>query len=202
MVVASCIISSYSDFYLLFSVFHHLWNKFHIKFLLFEQPTVASVYLMRPNWYPSPTLDSDPWIPDTACKSRKDPKGWMALQEFDEPPRTSDVHVLSLCPQSQDQIHSWKIKRSSRSFTPKHTHWDENHYSIIKDHLLRQYTPLFLPGKSHGQRSLVGYSPWGCKQTCLSNWAHAHAGKYIFLLLSSWDNQISHIWYSCLFLKK
>ena len=22
-------------------------------------------------------------------------------------------------------------------------------------------TPVFLPGKSHGQRSLVGYSPWG-----------------------------------------
>ena len=26
-----------------------------------------------------------------------------------------------------------------------------------------QYTPVFLPGKSHGQRSLVGHSPWGCK---------------------------------------
>ena len=24
-------------------------------------------------------------------------------------------------------------------------------------------TPVFLPGKSHGQRSLAGYSPWGCK---------------------------------------
>ena len=23
---------------------------------------------------------------------------------------------------------------------------------------------LFLPGESHGQRSLVGYSPWGCKE--------------------------------------
>ena len=26
-------------------------------------------------------------------------------------------------------------------------------------------TPKFLPGKSHGQRSLVGYSPWGCKES-------------------------------------
>ena len=25
-------------------------------------------------------------------------------------------------------------------------------------------TPVFLPGKSHGQRSLTGYSPWGCKR--------------------------------------
>ena len=24
-----------------------------------------------------------------------------------------------------------------------------------------QPTPVFLPGQSHGQRSLVGYSPWG-----------------------------------------
>ena len=27
-----------------------------------------------------------------------------------------------------------------------------------------QPTPVFLPGKSHGQRSLVGYSPWGQKR--------------------------------------
>ena len=27
-----------------------------------------------------------------------------------------------------------------------------------------QPTPVFLPGKSHGQRSLVGYSPYGCER--------------------------------------
>ena len=27
-----------------------------------------------------------------------------------------------------------------------------------------QLTPGFLPGKFHGQRSLVGYSSWGCKE--------------------------------------
>ena len=32
-------------------------------------------------------------------------------------------------------------------------------------HLL-QY---FLPGKSHGQRSLMGYSPWGCKESDLTD---------------------------------
>ena len=26
-------------------------------------------------------------------------------------------------------------------------------------------TPVFLPGKSHGQRSLVGYSPWVTKNS-------------------------------------
>ena len=27
-----------------------------------------------------------------------------------------------------------------------------------------QPTPVLLPGKSHGWRSLVGYSPWGHKE--------------------------------------
>ena len=25
--------------------------------------------------------------------------------------------------------------------------------------------PVLLPGESHGQRSLAGYSPWGCKES-------------------------------------
>ena len=26
-------------------------------------------------------------------------------------------------------------------------------------------TPVFMPGESHGQRNLVGYSPWGRKES-------------------------------------
>ena len=29
----------------------------------------------------------------------------------------------------------------------------------------RQPTSVFLPGESHGHRSLVGYSPWGCRES-------------------------------------
>ena len=29
----------------------------------------------------------------------------------------------------------------------------------------RHPTLVLLPGKSHGQRSVVGYSPWGCKES-------------------------------------
>ena len=28
-----------------------------------------------------------------------------------------------------------------------------------------QPTPVFLPGKFHGQRSLAGYNPWGLKES-------------------------------------
>ena len=33
-----------------------------------------------------------------------------------------------------------------------------------------QPTPALLPGKSRGQRSLVGYSPWGCKESDKTEW--------------------------------
>ena len=32
-------------------------------------------------------------------------------------------------------------------------------------------TPVFLPGESHGQRSLGGYSPWGRKQSDMTEQA-------------------------------
>ena len=35
-----------------------------------------------------------------------------------------------------------------------------------------QPTPVFLPGKFHGQRSLEGYSPWGCKDLNTTEYTH------------------------------
>ena len=35
-----------------------------------------------------------------------------------------------------------------------------------------QPTPVCLPGKLHGWRSLVGYSPWGCKESDTTEWLH------------------------------
>ena len=37
-----------------------------------------------------------------------------------------------------------------------------------------QPTPVFLPGKLYGQRSLVGYSPWGCKESDTTEQLHFH----------------------------
>ena len=58
-----------------------------------------------------------------------------------------------------------------------------------------QLTLVFLHGKPHGQRNLVGYSPWGCKrfghnlatkqQSCMSSFWNFNAGwPRIFLSLS------------------
>ena len=37
-----------------------------------------------------------------------------------------------------------------------------------------QPTPIFLPGKSQGQRSQVGYSLWGHKTSDMTEHAHTH----------------------------
>ena len=52
---------------------------------------------------------------------------------------------------------------------------------------------MFLPGKFHGQRSLAGYGPWGCKRVG-SNWVteHIHLEKQpVFVLLSTHTCSIS-----------
>ena len=37
-----------------------------------------------------------------------------------------------------------------------------------------QSAPVLLPGKSHGRRSLVGYSPWGHKKSDMTERLHFH----------------------------
>ena len=40
--------------------------------------------------------------------------------------------------------------------------------------LLRTATPVLLPGKSHGQRSLVGWSPWHPEESDTTERLHFH----------------------------
>ena len=49
-----------------------------------------------------------------------------------------------------------------------------------------QPTPVFLPGESHGQRSLPGYSPWGCKESDTTRWlTHTHTHTHTHTQLES-----------------
>ena len=42
-------------------------------------------------------------------------------------------------------------------------------------------TPVFLPGKFHGQRNLVVYSAWGCKELDMTE--HAHTRVYVCIYM-------------------
>ena len=54
-------------------------------------------------------------------------------------------------------------------------------------------TPVPLPGKSHGQRSLVGYSPWGREESDWAERLHFH-----FLLSCTGEGNGNPLQYCCL----
>ena len=49
-------------------------------------------------------------------------------------------------------------------------------FDSLYSHWRRQWqpTPVLLPGKSHGWRSLVGYSPWGWEESDMTEPLHFH----------------------------
>ena len=52
--------------------------------------------------------------------------------------------------------------------------------SLSREDLLEEgvaTTPVFLPGESHGQKRLTGYSPYGCKKSD-TNEATKHTHTY------------------------
>ena len=90
---------------------------------------------------------------------------------------------------SRTQLSNWtELKRGEQNkkivhndFFPTNTEWKEEgrkrhlrlkHLPAMRETWVQkipwrrkwQPTPVFLPGESHGQRSLAGYSPWGCKE--------------------------------------
>ena len=69
----------------------------------------------------------------------------------------SDGSVVKNLPAVQDVWHPWVGKISWRK--------------------KRQPTPVFQPGESHGQRSLVGYSPWRRKRVRHDLATHFHLLK-------------------------
>ena len=81
--------------------------------------------------------------------------------------RVSDIPRLVLGPLC---IHSTNVSPAcSHTFDP----WEGKTLWRRK----WQPTPVSLPGKSHGQRSLVGYSPWGRKESDTTEATeHEHVG--------------------------
>ena len=45
-----------------------------------------------------------------------------------------------------------------------------------------QPTPICLPGEYRRWRSLVGYSPWGCKESDMTFHFHFHSYEYVLFL--------------------
>ena len=52
--------------------------------------------------------------------------------------------------------------------------WSLCREDALVQKILCQSSPVFLPGKFHGQRSLAACSPWGCKELDMTERAHTH----------------------------
>ena len=60
-----------------------------------------------------------------------------------------------------------------------------------------QPTAVFLPGESHGWRSLAGYSPWGRKESDTTEQLHFHFSFSSLKTRSDFKNQSSPVQVRC-----
>ena len=91
------------------------------------------------------------------------------------------LHILAMAPHSSTL--AWKIPwteepgrlQSMGSLRVGHD-WVTSLSLFSFMHWRRKWqpTPVFLPGKSHERRSLVGYSPWGRKESDMTEQLHFH----------------------------
>ena len=64
--------------------------------------------------------------------------------------------------------------------------WFDSWVGMIRWRREQQPIPVFLSGESHGQRSLVGYSPWGHKESDTTEQIsmHTHLAYSIWVEIS------------------
>ena len=76
-------------------------------------------------------------------------------------PEIPFTHCLSHPPSTFIRLTAQNPLRSAYFTSP----FPKTFLDVLPSIKISLSTPLLLPGKSHGQRSLVGYSPWGCKES-------------------------------------
>ena len=62
-----------------------------------------------------------------------------------------------------------------------------------------QPTSMFLPAESNRQRSLAGYSPWGCKESDITEWLSTHNINYNGIYIVGAGLQVMSIFASVFF---
>ena len=112
----------------------------------------------RRKWQPSPVFWIKKWQP-TPVLLPGESHGWRSLASYSprghkELDTTEQLHFHSTWWFSGKEFHLQCRRPGYHSWVRK-IPWRQK----------GQPTAVFLPGKSHGQRSLAGYSPWGCEES-------------------------------------
>ena len=144
---------------------------------------------------------------------------WFPLSPYNQPCHHHMTNQNTMCPVSHEAltIHNEfgpiNVNNSGsvvRTYLPsrrlRSDHWVEK----ISWRRKWQLILVFLPGKSLWQRSLAGYSLWGCKSqtqlswrnnnnihTCIQTCALTHArhfSKRIYLELASSEGEVLKVW--------
>ena len=80
--------------------------------------------------------------------------------------------VIAFLPRGKHLLISWLQSLSTVILEPKK----------IKLVTVSIFSPIYLP-ESHGQRSLVGFSPWGCNESDMTKQlTHTHTHTHIFAM--------------------
>ena len=109
-------------------------------------------------------------LPDPGIEPRS--PAWRADALPSEPPGKLSKYNISGWASLVDHTVK-KLLAKASSFDP----W------VWKIPWRREWLPalVFLPGESHGQRSLVDYNPWGCKELDTTQWLSTHTETLIRL---------------------
>ncbi|KAB0377362.1 hypothetical protein FD755_011806 [Muntiacus reevesi] len=91
-------------------------------------------------------------------------------------PHSNRAHVPQLLMHAGSRAHSTRSIEQCLIFMSKVNTYQE---FIMQEKW--HPTPVFLPGKSHGQRSLVGYCPWGHKESDTTEQLHFHFLMYMYI---------------------
>ena len=108
-------------------------------------------------------------------------------------------HLLPIldCKLHEDMESSWAhIANTQQGTLPEHAVPPLSHLRLISHSSRRRQwhpTPVLSPGKSHGQRSLVGCSPWGRYESDTTERLHFH-----FSLSCIGEGNGNSLQYSCL----
>ena len=112
--------------------------------------------------------------------------------------RESQVKVIvNPNPHHQMGYFIYKLKNKQSSFFFFFAHYKASQQRCKVPGMNRrrqqQPTPVLLPGKSHGWRSLIGHSPWGCEESDRTEQIHFH-----FSLSCIGEGNGNPLQYSCL----
>ena len=101
------------------------------------------------------------------------------------------LHLGPLNIYAKNYIVTQMVKRGFQCWRPRFDSW-------VRKFPWRSgwlHVPVFLPGESHGQRSLMDYSPWGYQELNKTEWLSTHSFTSILSVLCLITSSILGNWY-------